>query len=65
MTANDAHGLVGAYALDALDEFERRQFENHLSSCETCSLELRGLTETTARLGGAMARAPAGNCTTG
>ncbi|MEO5877433.1 MAG: zf-HC2 domain-containing protein, partial [Streptosporangiaceae bacterium] len=51
MTANEAHSLVGAYALDALTEFERRQFEHHLADCETCSLELRGLAETTARLG--------------
>lgn len=58
MTPNDVHGLVGAYALDALNDLESRQFENHLSSCETCSQELRGLTETTARLGLAMSQVP-------
>src|SRR4051812_49041418 len=56
--ADTVHTLVGAYALDALSEFERRQFEAHLGECETCAQEVRGLSETTARLGSAVAQRP-------
>jgi anti-sigma-K factor RskA len=54
----DVHTLVGAYALDALSDAERRQFQHHLDECETCTQELRGLRETTARLAGAVLRSP-------
>ena len=38
---NDAdHDLVGAYALDAVDDVERRRFERHLNECERCRREL-------------------------
>jgi anti-sigma-K factor RskA len=37
------HDLAAAYALDALDESERREFEEHLAGCEPCSEELEGL----------------------
>ena len=37
------HDLVAAYALDALDDSERREFEEHLATCEDCSTELAGL----------------------
>src|SRR5438270_1613888 len=37
------HELVAAYALDALDDSERREFEEHLAGCEQCSEELGGL----------------------
>ena len=37
------HDLVAAYALDALDDSERREFEEHLATCEQCSEELEGL----------------------
>ena len=37
------HDLAAAYALDALDDSERREFEEHLADCEQCSDELDGL----------------------
>lgn len=39
------HALSGAYALDALDEFERRDFERHLAVCDDCQAEVAGLRE--------------------
>ena len=54
----DPHSLTGAYALDALDDEERRQFEEHLAGCETCAAEVTGLTATAARLGAAAAVRP-------
>jgi anti-sigma-K factor RskA len=47
---HDLHMLAAAYALDALDEFERRAFERHLAGCETCTAELREFTEAAAAL---------------
>jgi hypothetical protein len=41
----DIHALSGAYAVDALDEFERAQFERHLAGCATCRDEVDSLTE--------------------
>lgn len=37
------HDLVAAYALDALDDDERRAFESHLASCDACREELASL----------------------
>jgi anti-sigma-K factor RskA len=42
--------LAPAYALGALDPDERREFEDHLGSCEVCSAEVRSLTRITAGL---------------
>jgi anti-sigma-K factor RskA len=56
--AHTAHALAGAYALDALSEHERRQFEAHLAGCEPCAQEVRGLQETAARLAIAAAQVP-------
>ena len=53
--ADDWHVLTGSYALDALPDFERAEFERHLQHCPSCDAEVRGLHETAARL--AMARA--------
>ena len=53
--ADDWHVLTGSYALDALPDFERAEFERHLQHCPSCDAEIRGLRETAARL--AMARA--------
>lgn len=44
------HDLVAAYALDALDESERREFEEHLAGCEQCRQELEGLRDAAAAL---------------
>ncbi len=46
----DIHALVGAYALDAVDDLERAAFDRHLAGCETCRAELDELRETAARL---------------
>lgn len=56
--AHTAHTLAGAYALDALSELERRQFEAHLAECDICAQEVRGLQETASRLGVAAAETP-------
>ncbi|WP_329131181.1 anti-sigma factor [Streptomyces sp. NBC_00670] len=60
MTADtaDLHTLTGAYALHALDERERDAFARHLSLCAPCAAEVRELTATAARLGGAAATPP-------
>jgi Anti-sigma-K factor rskA/Putative zinc-finger len=55
---DDVHTLVGAYALDAVDDVDRARVERHLASCPECAEELRSLTETAARLGTAAATDP-------
>ncbi|MCI3935476.1 anti-sigma factor [Streptomyces sp. AN091965] len=54
----DPHTLTGAYATDALDDDERRAFEEHLVRCPSCAQEARELTAAAARLGLAAAVAP-------
>ncbi len=44
------HDRVAAYALDALDDSERREFEEHLAECEQCTGELESLQDTAAAL---------------
>lgn len=57
--SHDAHTLAGAYALHAVDDpADVARFEEHLSRCAECAEEARGLRETTARLGAAVARRP-------
>ncbi|MFJ8689705.1 anti-sigma factor [Micromonospora wenchangensis] len=48
--SGDIHALVGAYALNAVDDRERAAFERHLDGCGTCRLELLELRETVAHL---------------
>jgi hypothetical protein len=50
MNTTDIHALVGAYALDAVDDIERASFDRHLTDCEICKIELAELRETAARL---------------
>lgn len=40
---NDVHALSGAYAVDALDDIERAQFERHLADCAECRAEVDSL----------------------
>jgi anti-sigma-K factor RskA len=47
---HEVHLLTGSYALDALAETERAEFEKHLARCPTCTEEVRGMRETAARL---------------
>ncbi|GII03365.1 anti-sigma factor [Planobispora takensis] len=58
LSGRDPHTLAGAYALDAVDDAERLRFEEHLERCAECAQEVRGFTETAARLGHAVALAP-------
>jgi hypothetical protein len=51
MTA-EIHTLVGAYALDAVDDLERAAFDRHLRDCAACRAELADFRETLARLAG-------------
>jgi anti-sigma factor RsiW len=48
---HDLHTLIGAYVLDAISDDERREFEEHLDTCDACAAELGGLLATSARLG--------------
>ncbi|GLY31611.1 anti-sigma factor [Kineosporia sp. NBRC 101731] len=58
---HDLHTLAAAYALDALDDLERRAFERHLPDCESCTLEVREFSEAAASLAARVAEpAPAG-----
>jgi anti-sigma-K factor RskA len=45
---SDIHALSGAYALDALDDTERAEFEQHLAECAECRAEVASFRETTA-----------------
>ena len=46
MEADTLHDLTAAYALDALDSDEAREYEAHLARCERCRAELASLSET-------------------
>jgi hypothetical protein len=47
---SEIHALSGAYAVDALDDDERAQFEDHLAGCPTCRSEVDSLREAAALL---------------
>lgn len=57
-SSHDSHTLSGACAADALPPGEAAAFERHLRHCPACAEEVRGLRETTARLGMATAIVP-------
>jgi anti-sigma factor RsiW len=42
---SDIHALSGAYAVDALDDAERAEFEKHLATCASCQAEVDDLRE--------------------
>jgi anti-sigma factor RsiW len=50
MERGDLHDQLAAYALDALDDHERDEFEAHLSGCEHCRAELADFRETASML---------------
>ncbi|MDX2294912.1 MULTISPECIES: anti-sigma factor [Streptomyces] len=56
--ATDAHTLAAAYALGALDDDERKDFDAHLKTCEACRQEAAEFQATTARLAAAVAQPP-------
>ena len=55
---SEIHALSGAYAVDALDDLERQQFEQHLAACAECRAEVASLRETAALLTQAEAETP-------
>ena len=58
MTAHEIHALSGAYAMDALDDFERARFEAHLAACAECRAEVASLQDAAATLSTVTAVAP-------
>ncbi len=54
----DVHALSGAYAIDALDDLERAQFERHLADCADCRAEVASLQEASALVGETSAVTP-------
>ncbi|BDH05930.1 anti-sigma factor [Streptomyces seoulensis] len=50
MTMTDPHTLTGAYALHALPDDERADFEHHLSGCPSCTREVEEFEAAAARL---------------
>ncbi|CAL9278649.1 MULTISPECIES: anti-sigma factor [Streptomyces] len=56
--ATDAHTLSAAYALGALDDDEREDFDAHLQACEVCRQEAAEFQATAARLAAAVAQPP-------
>ncbi|WP_410651556.1 anti-sigma factor domain-containing protein [Amycolatopsis sp. cmx-4-54] len=58
MTMPEMHTLTGAYAVDALSEVERAQFQRHLAECASCAQEVLELQMTATRLGAALAEDP-------
>ncbi|MEY2471612.1 MAG: hypothetical protein QOK28_941 [Actinomycetota bacterium] len=57
---SELHELVGAYALDALDADEAREFEAHLDECPRCRAELRDHRDTASYLAHVGTSAPDG-----
>jgi anti-sigma-K factor RskA len=55
---SEIHALSGAYAVDALDDIERAQFERHLAECAECRAEVASLRSTAALLAETSATAP-------
>ena len=55
---SDIHALSGAYAVDALDDDEREQFEQHLAVCPECRAEVRSFSETAALIAETEAETP-------
>ena len=56
--SDDIHALSGAYAVDALDDVEREDFERHLSGCPACQAEVASLTAAASELAGLSELAP-------
>ncbi len=52
---SDIHALSGAYAVNALDDTEREQFEQHLAGCPDCRAEVQSFGETAAMIAGTQA----------
>jgi hypothetical protein len=59
-THQDIQDLLGAFALDAVDDDERDVIEAHLAGCPRCRAEVQGHRETAALLAHSGERAPEG-----
>ena len=59
-THHDIQELLGAFALDAVDDVERDVIEGHLAGCPRCRAEVAGYRETAALLAHSGERAPEG-----
>ena len=59
MNANP-HALTGAYALDALDAAERREFTAHLADCPECREEVASFREAAIRMAAGRVAPPVG-----
>jgi anti-sigma factor RsiW len=55
---SDIHTLSGAYAVDALHDLERAEFERHLATCDSCQAEVETLRETATHLADISATPP-------
>ena len=63
---SDIHALSGAYAVDALDDDERTEFEQHLAVCAECRAEVASFRETAALIAETQAETPPpSRCATG
>ena len=58
MNGIDIHQLAAAYALDAVDERERAEFEAHYPTCAVCRPEVAGFRETLSQVAAASAAPP-------
>ena len=58
MNGIDIHQLAAAYALDAVDERERAEFEAHYPTCALCRPEVTGFRETLSQVAAASATPP-------
>jgi len=58
MNGIDIHQLAAAYALDAVDERERAEFEAHYPTCALCRPEVAGFRETLSQVAAASAAPP-------
>jgi anti-sigma factor RsiW len=54
----DEHALVGAYVLNAVNEQERTEFEEHLAGCPLCSVDVPAFREVLARYAASAASPP-------
>ena len=57
-TSGSIHQLAAAYALDAVDERERAEFEAHYPTCPVCKPEVAGFRETLSQVAASVAVDP-------
>lgn len=55
---SDLHALVAPYALDAVDDLDRRRFDAHLLECASCAAQITGFSAAAAALAAAEADVP-------